>query len=574
MARDGEIRGPWAEGSPFAAALAEAAADWDARGATRRLWDRDATLWTGGDESRWLDWLDVDRAAREAGEARTLADELRGEGIGDALLLGMGGSSLCPDVLAKVFGPARDGIDVRVLDTTNPQRIDRVVASMRLERTLVVVASKSGSTLEPNLLMELLLDRLRAPSRCIAITDPGSNLERAARLAGFRAVVAGTPGIGGRFSALSPFGLVPAALLGLDVAGMAASAREMARRCRGDHAAKNPGIALGLTLGTLARSGHDKLTLVPSRGMQAMGAWIEQLLAESTGKSGTGILPVDGELPGPPSCYSGDRVFAWLRDRSCKDDRDVEEALRALEHDEHPVIVLDVEPGEHGMAAEFFRWEVATAVAGSVLGINAFNQPDVEASKVAARARLDATTGDAAAREMIAEDEDLRLWRAMDPVDGAAFALPGPGPEAALAGLLASLHRGDFLAFLLWRVEDPGPLRPYVQAIDRARLELRDRLRCATTVGIGPRFLHSTGQYHKGGRNGGAFIQVMGPAGSDLAVPGRPTSFGQVETAQAEGDFDVLCARGRRALLIELKTPIERSAPRLERLVRGALRLL
>jgi transaldolase/glucose-6-phosphate isomerase len=569
----GELRGPWADGSPFARALNDAAAAWDARGGTRRLWERDASLWTGGEEERWLDWLDLDRAVHEAEAATALVHELRREDFSHVLLLGMGGSSLCPWALARIFGPTRDGLDVHVVDTTDPESILSVVDGRDLSRHLVIVASKSGGTLEPNLLKDLLFDRIaaavgrgRAPSRFVAITDPGSSLDRAARAEGFRAVVNGVPGIGGRFSAISPFGLLPAALLGHDVRRLVARAKDMARRCHDGHATTNPGVSLGLALGTLAKSGQDKLTLVASRGSQPLGAWIEQLIAESTGKRGSGILPVDGESFAPESCYSGDRVFAWLRS---EEDDGLPAWLSALERDGHPVIVLDVDK-DGDVGAELFRWEVATAVAGSVLGIDAFDQPDVEASKVAARERLEGTTREPVAREMIAEDDDLRLWRAMDPADGGAFALPGPGPEAALAGLFASLRRGDYLAFLLWRASDSRLRR----AAEGARTDVRNRRRCATTLGIGPRFLHSTGQYHKGGPNNGAFVQVMGPAGRDLAVPGREITFGQVETAQAEGDFDVLCRRGRRALMIELKTPVERSAPRLERLVRGALEMI
>ena len=539
--------------------LSAACRDWDARQGTRRLFERDATLWTGGDEARWLDWLDLSAtsAARQAATTgERLRTQARRDGLKHVLLVGMGGSSLCPEVLSRVFAPSCDGLPLAVIDSVDPARLRAVLGKHDLASALVIVASKSGSTLEPNLVKAWLSARLReisgagfASRQLVAITDPGSNLDREARSEGWRAVVPGVPGIGGRYSALSPFGIVPAALLGVDVAGFLDRAEAMMDRCRTEPAETNPGVRLGLALGGLARAGRDKLTLLPSETFAPVGAWIEQLVAESTGKRGTGIVPVDGEPALDPAACGADRVVVTIGGSDGDGGGNgggASEGARFAEHG-HPVLACDV-PEPLALGACFVQWEIATAVAGAILGIHPFDQPDVEASKEAARARLSGGGDPPAPRVVLAEDDGVTL----EADEATAAHLPrGASLAEVMAAHAGSVEPPGWIGLLAWRCEAPE--------VASALLEIRRRLgragRVATTLGVGPRFLHSTGQLHKGGPDTGTFLQVIGPPGEDLPVPGMDASFGRVLLAQAEGDFDVLAARGRRVLLARLADP-------------------
>ena len=561
---------------PLRGDVESASTAWTAGDSTRRLWAADASLWTGADESRWLGWLSapVDAAAaRPALEA--FAHELRGDGFTDVLLLGMGGSSLCPEVLAESFGPQAGWPKMHVLDSTDPAQVADVDRRVPLATTLVIVASKSGSTLEPNIFSAYFFDRMvatvgaaEAPRHFVAITDPGSKLEAAARRDGFRRIFSGLVTIGGRYSALSPFGLVPAAAMGLDLARWVESAARMAEQCASPAVEGNPGVALGLVLGTAARLGMDKLTVIVSPRIYDLGAWLEQLVAESTGKNGHAIVPVDREPLGPPSAYGADRLFVYVRLSTAPDDAQ-DAAVEALASAGRPVLRIDV-PDVYALAGEFFRWEIATAVAGAVMGINPFDQPDVEASKIETRKLTDDVekTGHLPAETAVVADETLRLFT--DPFNAELLSAlaDDASPAAWIRAQLDRLKAGDYLALLAY-VPMTGP---HEQALTRMRAAVRDRRHVATCVGFGPRFLHSTGQAYKGGPNSGVFLQITCDDAADLPVPGARYTFGVVKAAQARGDFQVLIDRRRRALRVHLGRDVAAGLRSLEQILVEAMR--
>ena len=552
-----------------------AAAAWSAADSTRRLWAGDASLWTGTDESRWLGWLNAPadaEAARPALDA--FAAELRTDGFTDVLLLGMGGSSLCPEVLAESFGPTAGSPRLHVLDSTDPAQVASLERRMSLTSTLVIVASKSGSTLEPNIFSAYFFDRMvaavgaaQAPRHFVAITDPGSKLEAAARRDGFRRIFSGVSSIGGRYSALSPFGLVPAAAMGLDMARWVESAASAAAQCAQPAVESNPGVALGLVMGTSARLGVDKLTAIVSPRIYDVGAWLEQLVAESTGKNGHAIIPVDREPLGAPATYGADRLFVYLRLATAPDDAQ-DAAVEALVSAGRPVVRIDV-PDVYALAGEFFRWEIATAVAGAVMGINPFDQPDVEASKIETRKLTDDVekTGHLPAEAPIVADSSLRLFTDAFNAELLSALADDASPAAWIRAQLDRLKAGDYLALLAY-VPMTGP---HEQALTRMRTAVRDRRHVATCVGFGPRFLHSTGQAYKGGPNSGVFVQITCDDAVDLPVPGARYSFGVVKAAQARGDFQVLVDRKRRALRVHLGTDVAAGLAILEQIVVGAM---
>ena len=564
------------------AATADAVADWGRGDCSARLWGRDASLWTGSGEDRWLGWLDA------PGRARTDLDRLRrfgaavaGERFSHIGLLGMGGSSLCPEVLRETFGPIAGAPDLRVLDSTDPAQVRSFEGELDVARTLFLVASKSGTTLEPHLFERYFFARVAerigaeaAGSRFVAITDPGSALDDRASTAGFRTIFRGVPSIGGRFSALSPFGMVPAAAMGLDIGRLLTSAERMARACAADvPALRNPGVRLGLLLGAAARQGRDKVTLVLSPPIRSLGAWLEQLLAESTGKRGTGIIPIDGEALGAPGVYDDDRLFVSVRlDGAAAGEQDA--VLARLEAAGQPVFRLSLADC-CDIAGEFFRWEMATAVAGAILGVNPFDQPDVEASKVATR-RLtaehearggwseDAPTarGSYAGGEILAYADE----RQAASLRGAAGA---GGLDELIAAHCARIRPHDYFGVLAYVERSDS----HAASLARLRNAVRDARRVATTVGFGPRFLHSTGQAFKGGPNRGVFLQVTCNDEEDVPVPGHRSTFGVVKTAQARGDIAVLSERGRRVLRLHLAGPVGPGLAALADLVRRALKL-
>jgi transaldolase/glucose-6-phosphate isomerase len=560
--------------SPLERAVAAAADTWDRRDSTRRLWARDASLWTGRDEDRWLGWLTIaeEEAARLA-EIETCAADVRREGFTDALLLGMGGSSLAPEVMRATFGRLPGAPDFHVLDSTDPAEVRSVERRLDLSRTLVIVASKSGTTLEPEILRRYFFARMEAAlgggagRRFIAITDPGSALQRIAEQDGFRRIFFGVPSIGGRYSALSRFGLVPGAIMGIDLERWLSASVQMVAACREGSARANPGVVLGLLLGEAARLGRDKLTLVGSPALGALGAWLEQLVAESTGKNGKAIIPVDGETLAPPDAYGADRVFAAFAMRG-EADKGRRERLDALAAAGHPVVHIEV-GGAYALGQEFFRWEMATAVAGALLGINPFDQPDVEASKVATRALTTAyeSTGRLPDETPILAAGGLKVFA--DAGNAAALGLAAGARDvvALLRGHFSRIRAGDYFALLAY-VERS---RRHEAILQRIRHRVRDRARVATCLGFGPRFLHSTGQAYKGGPASGVFLQITCDDAEDLPVPGRRFTFGVVKAAQARGDLAVLAERGRRALRIHLGADVALGLEQLDDLVRQAL---
>jgi transaldolase / glucose-6-phosphate isomerase len=473
-----------------------------------RIWRRDHTVWKDepSEIADRMGWLTVHEGMRdEVPRLEAFAAECAAEGFTSAVLAGMGGSSLAPEVLRAVCGRAPGMLDLVVIDSTHPDQIRALQRSVDLDRTLFVIASKSGTTTETLSHLAYFWDLIPDGSRFVAITDGGTPLEGLARERAFRRCFLSPPDVGGRYSALSSFGLVPAALIGADVGSLVRGAAEMAEACRRTvPASENPGAWLGAVLGAAARMGRDKLTLVLDGATRAFGPWVEQLVAESTGKEGRGIVPVEGEDVGDPDVYGNDRVFVGWGGGS------VREALLPLEHAGHPVVLVPFH-GPASLGAEFFRWEFATAVAGSILGIQPFDQPNVQEAKDATRRILSGGSEPRAARE-------------------------------DLGALLRNVRPGDYVGIQAYLPRDEET----EHTLHRARMRLRDRLKVATTVGYGPRFLHSTGQLHKGGPNTGVFIQVVDPPAEDLPVPGAPYTFGTLLAAQAAGDLQSLRSRGRR----------------------------
>ena len=497
----------------------------------RRIWDRDTSVWSGADEDRWLGWLTLPMQDRN-GLAQVLqfANDIKAEGITDVVLLGMGGSSLAPEVMRSIIGRSKGSPNLHVLDSTDPGQILAVERAIDIERTMFLVASKSGSTLEVNILKQHFFHRAvqrfggaGAGRRFVLTTDPGSKLEQIAKQESFRAIFHGIPSVGGRYSALSNFGLVPAAVLGADPGLLLDRARAMAERCV-SAGLDNTALELGVVMGESALAGRDKPTLIAPPALASFGAWLEQLVAESLGKQGKGIIPIEGEVAGPPEVYGNDRLFIHLRPAGAADAA-AEAAVERLERAGHPVVRIEW-ADRHALGAEFYRWEFATAVAGAVLGVNPFDQPDVEAAKVVTR-RLAAEYEESGA---LSDDEP-------------------PLKEDAIRVLLDQIHAGDYFAVLAF-IE---MTRDNANALEATRALVRDRRHAATTVGFGPRYLHSTGQAHKGGPNTGVFLLMTCDDPEDLPVPGQRYSFGTIKRLQARGDLEVLASRARRVLRVHLK---------------------
>jgi len=547
----------------LAASVKTAISNWQSSDKMKRLWARDAALWTGSDEADWLGWLDiVEEQSAHLAELRGLAKEVWSAGFKDALLLGMGGSSLCPEVLRMTFGKISGYPDLHVLDSTDPAQVKAFENKIDIARTLFIVSSKSGSTLEPNIFKQYFFELTKkavgadkAGSHFMAITDPGSKMQKVAEADRFRHVFFGRPSIGGRYSALSNFGMVPAAVIGIDTKKFLDRAQEMVEAC-GPSATveQNPGAVLGIILGTAATAGHDKVTIVTSPDISDLGAWLEQLLAESTGKVGKGIIPVDREALAAPEVYGNDRVFAYIHTEHATD-AGSEAKLAAIEKAGHPVVRISM-ADIYDLGAEFFRWEIATAVAGSIIGIDAFNQPDVEASKIVTK---DLTSqyeksGSLPAEKPVVEDNGIKLFT--DEKNAADLARAAGGEKSLAAYLKAHLGRigaGDYFALLGYIQMNAG----HEKTLQAIRHAVRDRKHVATCLGFGPRFLHSTGQAYKGGPNSGVFLQVTCDDAVELPVPEQKYTFGVVKAAQARGDFEVLAQRGRRALRVHLGSNVD-----------------
>jgi glucose-6-phosphate isomerase len=536
-----------------------AVADWQANSKVERFWLKDPGLWTREGEDKWLGWIDiVERQQKDLAVFSALAAEVKASGFTSILLLGMGGSSLCPEVLSDTFGQQVGFPALSIVDSTDPVQVKAARDKVNLAETLVVVASKSGSTLEPNILKQYFFEEMKnavgadqAGSHFLAITDPGSKMEQVAKAGGFRHIFYGDPAIGGRYSALSNFGVVAATVAGLDTGKLLAEAARAVASAK-QALPENPAVELGLILGTAANAGRDKITIFTSPEIYDLGAWLEQLIAESTGKLGKGITPVDREAIGPPGVYGNDRIFAYIR-LADSTDSSLDAKVAALEAAGHPVIHVELWD-LYEIFGQFFTWEVATAVAGSVMGINPFNQPDVESAKIETR-RLTAAyeeTGKLPERTAFMEDEGIKLYA----TEAYAATLRAAAPSATLAGYLRAhlgqIHPGDYFAVLAYL-----PMFPEHEAtIQGFRHKVRDHKKVATCLGFGPRFLHSTGQDYKGGPNTGAFLQITADHPIDVAIPGQKLTFGVVIDAQAAGDLAVLEARGRRALRVHLRADV------------------
>ncbi len=561
----------------LAAAVKSAADDWRANGKVRRLWQRDASLWSGTDEANWMGWLSItEEQLAQHENLRKLAEDAKRAGLSDALVLGMGGSSLCPEVLAMTYGKIAGSPQLHVLDSTDPAQIKWFEERIAIGKTLFIVSSKSGSTLEPNIFKQYFFERVKqvvgadqAGSRFIAVTDPGSKLQKAAESDRFRHIFPGVPSIGGRYSALSNFGMVPSAIMGMDTKKFLERTEEMVQACASTvPVEENPGVILGLILGSAANAGRDKVTIIASPAIFDLGAWLEQLLAESTGKEGKGIIPVDRESIGAPEIYGNDRVFAYLRLESAPDAQQ-DSKVDALEKAGHPVVRIGI-GDTYDLGQEFFRWEIATAVAGSILRINPFNQPDVEASKIATKNLTSEyeKSGSLPSEKPVLEDKGVKLFT--DEKNANELAKLA-GSDKSLVGYLKAhfsrIKAGDYFALLGYIQMSEA----HEQALQKVRHAVRDKKLVATCLGFGPRFLHSTGQAYKGGPNSGVFLQLTCDDAKDLAVPGQRYTFGIVKAAQARGDFQVLTERGRRALRVHLGPDLDAGLHTLEAAVKQAL---
>lgn len=525
---------------------------WNSENTIRRIWEKDASVWSNEDEAKWLGWLTI--VSEEIGNTsgyHELQKDIEISGFDDVLLMGMGGSSLCPEVLSITFGKK----NFHILDSTDPAQVKAVEEKLDLGKTLFFVASKSGSTLEPNCFKQYFFDRVlqitdRPGKQFVAITDPGSKMEQIAKADGFRHIFYGKPEIGGRFSALSAFGLVAAAAMGLDVDILLARANAMAELCKRGDPAENPGALLGLVLGVCHAQGRDKLTIFTSPELYDLGAWLEQLIAESTGKNGVAIIPVDREPIIDVENYYNDRVFVHLALKGGATDERVYERLEDIERAGHPLIRIELESLYH-ISQEFFRWEFATAVAGSLMNINPFNQPDVESAKIEARKITEEyeRTGSLPDETPFFESDGIALF-SDDPNVDALNSIVGEirSLSSYLKAHLSRLGPGDYFALLAY-FEMNAEHEAALQAIRETVLE---KELSATCLGFGPRFLHSTGQAYKGGANNGVFLQITADDAIDLPVPGQKYTFSVVKAAQARGDFQVLLDRGRRALRVHL----------------------
>ncbi|HMA71449.1 MAG TPA: bifunctional transaldolase/phosoglucose isomerase [Xanthobacteraceae bacterium] len=544
--------------------VCEVADHWRVHGIVRRVWQCDRSVWTGADEDRWLGWLySVEEARNRIDDYRDFADSVKREGFTEALVLGMGGSSLGPEVLSRTFERKTGWPALRILDSTDPAEIREVEATIDIARTLFIVSSKSGSTTEPNMLKDYFLARVvgvvgkeRAGNHFVAITDPGTSLEKTAREQGFRRVFHGTPSIGGRYSVLSPFGLVPAAAAGIDVTRFLETTQTMTGSCGPDvPPADNPGVQLGIALGVAGRRGRDKVTLLCSPRLAAFGAWAEQLIAESTGKNGKGLIPIDGEPLVDPEVYGSDRFFIEMRTEDEVDPAH-DRALDAVEKAGHPVVRIALKSPEQ-IGQEFFRFELAIATAGAIIGINPFDQPDVEASKINTRTLTTAfeKSGALPRETPVASDNAMAIYTDVKNAEALKKSGADGGIDSWLKAHFARINSGDYAAVLAYLARN----EKHAAALQKIRLAIRQARHVATCLGFGPRFLHSTGQAYKGGPNSGVFLQITADHQRDLTIPDHAASFGVIEAAQARGDFDVLAQRGRRALRVHLKGDRETS---------------
>ena len=533
---------------PLAASVKGCVANLIAEGVPARLWAHDPSLWatdkTGQEEvGKRLGWLDLPQSSR-AGlkEILTFVAQVRADGFTHVLLLGMGGSSLAPEVLSLVFPSLLPGgVTFSILDSTDPAQVLAADRAFPPDKTLYVVSSKSGGTAEINAMFDYFWERSgQDGSHFVAITDPGTILDALANEHGFRKTFQADPTVGGRYSALTHFGLVPAALMGIDPERLLNRAEGMMRQCAADvTGTRNPGLVLGAILGQAAVEGRDKLTFLADESVAPFGAWLEQLIAESSGKHGKGILPVDSEQAADPESYGADRLFVYLRQEGKLD-----ATVKGLQDAGHPALVFNIADA-YDLGSEIYRWEVATAIACVVLGVNAFDQPDVQDAKDRTKIMIAAYSKSKQFNEgqLRWEKDGIRAFSSMRLI----------GKEAGfeLQEFLSAARKGDYVAINAYL-----PRNPEMEAsLAELRLAIREKTGCATSIGFGPRFLHSTGQLHKGGPNSGLFLQITSEPVEDLEIPGQEMSFGTLERAQALGDYEALAGCGRRILRLNLPSP-------------------
>jgi len=567
-------RQAFALGSALSKAVEKSTEDWRTSAKIRALWHHDKSVWTGDDENKWLGWL-MSPVTADVADYEDFSHRVKGQHFTDAVVLGMGGSSLGPEVLAQTFDKQPGYPKLHVLDSTDPAQVRSLQASINLADTLFIVSSKSGGTTEPNVMKDYFFERVsetigadKAGHRFIAVTDPGSSLQKVAAKQGFARTFYGDPTIGGRYSVLSPFGLVPAAAAGVDLRTLLTHTLAMVRSCGPDvppH--ENPGVQLGLAMGLAGLEGRDKMTILSSEKIADFGAWAEQLIAESTGKDGKGLIPIDGETLGDVAQYGNDRFFIDIRTEG-EGNAAHDAKLSALEKAGHPVVRIVMKSIDH-IGQEFFRFEMAVAVAGSVLGINPFNQPDVEAAKIKTRELTAAfeKTGSLPTERPVISTEAVDIYTD----DNNAAALRKAGANGDLGSWLkAHLARSgahDYVALLAYIERNAV----HIGNLQHMRLAVRNKRHVATCAEFGPRFLHSTGQAYKGGPDSGVFLQITADDARDLAVPGQKASFGVIKAAQARGDFGVLTERGRRALRVHLKGDLASGLQMLDRAITEAL---
>jgi transaldolase / glucose-6-phosphate isomerase len=546
-----------------------------------RLFARDQSLWTSQGENEWLDWLNgPESQLAQADDYEAFSAQILDAGFKHVLLLGMGGSSLAPEVFALTMGSAPGYPELSILDSTDPAQVKAADQKIDIAKTLFVVASKSGSTLEPSIFMSYFLERARqvlgakATEHFVAITDPGSKLEAFAKEQKFARIFSGHPAIGGRYSALSPFGIVPLALIGANIKGFLSEAASMMHLCQEPRAASNPGLQLGTVMGLCQTSGRDKITLVTSPEIFDFGAWLEQLIAESTGKSGKAIIPVDLEtLSSDPHDYGDDRLFVFIRleEGDKGQNAKIAETLALLAEAGQPVVTISV-PDKTSLGQEFYRFEIATACAGSFMKINPFDQPDVEASKIVTKELTAAyqQSGSLPAESPITVGKnqyaDLSFYTDAKNKN-ALKAQMDTDAVVLMKSHLDRLKAGDYFALLAYLQMD----REHQQVLQAIRQDVFAAKKVATCLGFGPRFLHSTGQAYKGGPNSGVFLQITCDDALDVAVPGQKYTFSIVKAAQARGDFQVLIDRDRRALRVHLKGDLKKALQSLSDLVKKAL---
>lgn len=552
---------------PYEAQVQSALAEADRANVIQRIWDKDAALWKKESAHQKvilnsLGWLTVaGQMLRATGELESFAETIRAEGYRHAMVCGMGGSSLCPEVLRQTFGAQTGFPELLVLDSTDPDTVSNFARQIELRRCLFIVASKSGTTTEPvafhRYWYHQVSQTIDAPGNSfIAITDPGTQMAETAAAEKFKRVFLNPDDIGGRYSALSYFGMVPAALMGLDVKTLLERAEAMSQSCK-NPVTENPAATLGAIMAECALAGRDKLTIIADRKLSVLGLWVEQLIAESTGKEGKGIIPIVGEPLAAPAAYGEDRLFVSIAVSAT--DLETKSRLQALEAAGHPVVYRNLND-LYDLGAEFFLWEMATAFAGWRLAINPFDQPNVQESKDITKALLEkfARKGKLEEQPSVANDGTFTIY-----ADNQA-ALPA---TASVADVLhqhtASATSGDYIALLAY-IEDTPEIE---SALGELRISLRDLTGCATSSGYGPRFLHSTGQLHKGGPNSGVFFQLTAPDKIDLEVPGAPYTFSILKQAQAQGDFKALLAHGRRAIRVDLGADVLVGLSRLKELI-------